>query len=66
MCVTHLPQVAAAALHHWQASVDANGNGIFIPVEDEAREREIARMLAGRKVTQASLANARDIMAAAV
>ena len=65
MCVTHLPQVAAAAQHHWQVSADSSGYGKFSQVTGAAREQEIARMLAGHEVTKASLANARDIIATA-
>lgn len=65
LCVTHLPQVAAAASQHWQVASTATGTAKFTAVSGAARQEEIARMLAGKKVTQASRENARDILAAA-
>ena len=65
LCVTHLPQVAAAAGHHWVVSAGDDGSAALRSVEGDAREEEIARMLAGKKVTDASRDNARDILASA-
>lgn len=64
LCVTHLPQVAAEAQHHWLVSAES-GTAIFTAVTGTRREEEIARMLAGRTVTKASRDNAKDILAAA-
>ncbi len=68
LCVTHLPQVAAHADHHYhvlkrvtagRTRADARRLG--------ARERvdELARMLGGREVTAASRRNAAALLAAA-
>ena len=65
LCVTHLPQVAAAARHHWIVSADEDGMAELEFAEGKTREEEIARMLAGRKVTEASRNNAREILATA-
>ena len=65
LCVTHLPQVAAAAEHHWLVTANEDGVASFTKISKVEREEEIARMLAGRKITQASRNNAKEIMAMA-
>lgn len=65
LCVTHLPQVAAAARHHWIVRTDEEGLAALEFAEGKVREEEIARMLAGRRVTEASRVNAREILATA-
>ena len=65
LAVTHLPQVAAAADCHWRIDVDAGGASQATQLDDAARAEEIARMLAGRKVTEASRRNAREIIESA-
>lgn len=67
LVVTHLPQVAAHA--HAQFRVEKrNERGRTVarvtPLEGEARERELARMLSGSE-TDAALANARELLASA-
>ena len=63
LCVTHLPQVAAAATRHWLVSADSiEGLATFTAISGPEREEEIARMLAGRNVTEASRSNAREIL----
>ena len=65
LCVTHLPQVAAAAASHWLVRADEDGLASFELIEGAAREEEIARMLAGKKITAASRSNAKEILATA-
>ena len=66
LCVTHLPQVAAAADHQWQVS-KAVDNGITlsrIEVLDGAqRVEEIARMLGGVKITETTRKHAAEMLA---
>jgi DNA repair protein RecN (Recombination protein N) len=66
LCVTHLPQVAAAADHQWQVS-KAVENGITlsrIEVLDGAqRVEEIARMLGGVKITETTRKHAAEMLA---
>ncbi|HRK98112.1 MAG: DNA repair protein RecN [Alphaproteobacteria bacterium] len=50
MVVTHSPQVAAQASHHWVVS-KAEGVTHVVPLSGGARQEEIARMLAGAEVT---------------
>ena len=66
LCVTHLPQVAAAADQQWQVS-KAVENGItlsHIDVLDGAqRVEEIARMLGGVKITETTRKHAAEMLA---
>ena len=65
LVVTHSPQVAARADHHFRISKVAAGDGALTRVEplvDEARREEIARMLAGARVTDAARAAADSLI----
>ena len=67
LVVTHSPQVAARADHHFRISkVDAGDSALtrVEPLVDEARREEIARMLAGAQVTDAARAAADSLMRA--
>lgn len=51
LCITHLPQVAAAASTHFQVSKETRSGRTVTEVnrlEGEARQREISRMLGGQ------------------
>ena len=61
--VTHLPQVAVRGDAHYVVQREGAETDIA-PVAGEAREREIARMLAG-SITETSLAHARELLASA-
>ena len=61
--VTHLPQVAVRGDAHYVVKREGAETDIA-PVAGEAREREIARMLAG-SITETSLAHARELLASA-
>ena len=63
LCVTHLPQVAAAAAHHWQIAVNHNDQAEVTSLGEAQRIEEIARMLTGHKITEASRRNARELLA---
>jgi A/G-specific adenine glycosylase len=65
LAVTHLPQVAACADHHLVVSKqsDAKGTASQVSVVDaDARVKEIARMLGGEKVSDTTLAHAREML----
>ena len=65
MSVTHLPQVAAHAHHHWVVSKSTRkGQTIshIQQVEHEDRVREIARMLGNADGESATLAHARSLL----
>ena len=64
--VTHSPQVAASANHQFRIEKSSTGTTTTTHVHsvaDEAREEEIARMLAGETITNEARAAARQLMA---
>jgi len=67
LVVTHSPQVAARGHAHWRISKsgDATSTRTTVePLSDDAREEEIARMLAGAEITDAARAAARALIEA--
>ena len=66
LCVTHQPQVASQADRHYvvEKSVSKNRTRISVRELSEAeRIEEIARMLAGERITDAARENARELIA---
>lgn len=66
LVVTHSPQVAARGAHHWRVEkhvADGVTLSRVVPLSAEARQGEIARMLAGERVTAAALAAAVSLLA---
>ncbi|AFT82033.1 DNA repair protein RecN [Leuconostoc carnosum] len=64
LAITHLPQVAAAATHHFLISKATENDRTITKVQhldENGRERAIAMMLSGDKITDTALANARDL-----
>ena len=64
--VTHLPQVAASAHHHVMVSktvVKGKTFGSAVPLGDEEREAEVARMLSGGVADGSALTHAQDLIA---
>jgi DNA repair protein RecN (Recombination protein N) len=65
LAVTHLPQVAACADHHLVVSKhkhEAQTLSTVQPVNGEQRVSEIARMLGGEKLSNTTLAHAREML----
>ncbi|WP_322866295.1 DNA repair protein RecN [Aquicoccus sp. G2-2] len=65
LVVTHSPQVAALAEHHWRVEKRVEGDETFstvLPLTGEARIDEIARMLSGEQVTNEARAAAERLM----
>jgi DNA repair protein RecN (Recombination protein N) len=65
LVVTHSPQVAARADAHWRISKAGDADRVRTAVEvlgPAEREEEIARMLAGARITDAARAAARALM----
>ncbi|MGA8863896.1 MAG: DNA repair protein RecN [Gallionella sp.] len=65
LCVTHLPQVAAAADRQWQVS-KAVENGVTLShitlLNGKQRVEEIARMLGGVKITETTRKHAAEML----
>jgi len=65
MCITHLPQVAAAADHQWQVA-KRQAKGVTMSsvsvLERNQRVEEIARMLGGVKITDTTRKHAAEML----
>jgi DNA repair protein RecN (Recombination protein N) len=65
ICITHLPQIAKFADHHFyiQKNVfEKRTKTSITKLDPQERINEIARMISGEKITQKSLANAKEII----
>ena len=65
LAVTHLPQVAACADQHLRVAKRRDKAGItstVAPVQHEERVREVARMLGGEKLSDTTLAHAKEML----
>jgi DNA repair protein RecN (Recombination protein N) len=66
ICVTHLPQIASSGTTHfyvWKEDAGGHTRARIRRLDDpEERVAEIARMLAGEKVTDSAIAHARELM----
>ena len=65
LAVTHLPQVAACADHHWVVAKHADTAGVssvVTPALGEQRVAEIARMLGGERLSDTTHAHAREML----
>lgn len=63
--ITHLPQIASFADLHFSVEKqvrDERTTSRVVPLNPDARTREIARMLAGVEVTRAALKNAEEMI----
>lgn len=68
LVVTHSPQVAARATHHWRVAKATKSGDTTTKVgllDIDARREEIARMLAGDKITDEARAAAQRLIAGA-
>jgi len=65
LCITHLPQVASFADHHLLVKKTVLNQRTTTSLElldTNARIKEIARLLAGEKITDSALANANEML----
>ena len=65
LCVTHLPQVASQAHHHLQVhkrTGDDSTATAVTPLQRDERIQEIARMLGGMELTQATVEHATEMV----
>lgn len=63
--ITHLPQIAALGRHHYKVLKEETKDGTISRMTElsaEERVQEIAQMLSGSDVSEAALANARELL----
>lgn len=68
LCVTHLPQVASYGHHHFNVQKYVENNQTetqMAHLKEEERISALARLLGGSKITEAVLANAKEMLALA-
>lgn len=66
LCITHLPQIAAAGSTHYKVAKQETEHGTvstMTQLSDEQRVTEIAQMLSGSDVSQAAVDNAKSLLA---
>ena len=69
ICITHLPQIAKFANQHFCISKsvsDGRTSTSINPLNEKDRLKEIARMLGGVEITQATLDHAREMLETAI
>jgi len=65
ICITHLPQIAKFARHHFRIDKKVCAGRTATTIEhlnSESRIQEIARMLGGEKITAKTLAHAKELV----
>ncbi len=65
ICITHLPQIASFAPHHFKIEKAIKNNRTFTTVKKlsfDERIAEIARLSTGSHITQAALQNAKEML----
>ena len=65
LCVTHLPQIACHADHHYRVEKTVREGRTYSEIRNlkgEERAREIARMLAGVEITPQALKHAKELL----
>jgi len=65
LCVTHLPQIAAAADVHLLIQKSEKNGRTFTsvhPLDKEGRKREIARIIGGAEITETTLKSAEEML----
>jgi len=64
LCITHLPQIAAMADRHFLINKTSDNNTTLTQIEElkeDEQLKELARLLGGEELTEAALANAREM-----
>ena len=63
--ITHLPQIASKGSHHYRVSKEETASGTVSKMKelnDNGRVTEIAQMLSGSEITEAAIANAKQLL----
>ncbi len=64
LCITHLPQIAAASDHHFLIKKEMDGNSVktrIFPLDEEASVEELARLLGGANITGRIMESAKEM-----
>jgi DNA repair protein RecN (Recombination protein N) len=65
ICITHLPQIASFASHHYRIDKSVEKDRTFTTVRQldfEGRVDEISRLLSGSRITPTAVENARELL----
>ena len=65
ICITHLPQIASFATHHYRIEKYVKKDRTYTTVKElslEERIQEIAKLLTGSRVTETALKNAQEML----
>lgn len=65
ICITHLPQIASFATHHYKIEKNISQNRTFTTTKKlnfDERVEELSRLLSGSHITQTTLQNAREML----
>ena len=65
ICITHLPQLTAAADNHYLIEKDTDGemaSTTLTELDEKGREEELARIIDGREVSELALSHARQML----
>lgn len=65
ICITHLPQIAASGDHHYRiekTSDESSTRTTVVPVSEEGRIEELARLLSGTSVTETAREQAKELL----
>lgn len=66
ICITHLPQIAAYGDHHFKIQKedrDESTNTTVVPLSEQEKVYEIARLLGGINITDTTLKSAEELLA---
>jgi len=65
ICITHLPQIAAYGAYNYKidkVTDDNSTNTTVIPLDDQSKIMEIARLTGGLSITDSTINNARELI----
>ncbi|MGN0709949.1 MAG: DNA repair protein RecN [Anaerovoracaceae bacterium] len=68
ICITHLPQIAAAGTSNYEIYKDSDEESTYthvLKLSEKEKEQEIARLLGGTHITDTTLENARELIKSA-
>ena len=63
--ITHLPQIASKGTHHYRVSKSETPQGTISQMQElsaDERIHEIAQMLSGSDISEAAIANAKQLL----